>query len=154
VGASGWDYRVPFVGSVEEAFDEVRKQVLVSGDYIWPWDDLEPDDEDDDESAPRPSTLDALRAAKEIEEFWEEGTHSILDMERVGADDQFGVVRPLSATELSDVFGTQEPAAVDLERVGEERLLDLLGERWTGRSLVLHKDGKPDEVYFWGYSGD
>jgi hypothetical protein len=33
-------------------------------------------------------------------------------------------------------------------------LATLLGKRWTGRSLVIYKDGTPAEVFFWGLSGD
>lgn len=152
MGASGWDYRVPYAGSVEATFVLLQEQVLAGGEFLWPWDGLEPD-EDDDEVAGRPSSLEELRAAKEIEEFWEAGTHSILDMDRVGDDEQVGVVRPLTSGELEGVFGTREPSAVEFEQVETPEQL-LLGERWTGRSLVLYKDGKPDEVYFWGYSGD
>ena len=40
MGASGWDYRAPYAGSIEAALIAVQEQVLMSGDYIWPWDDI------------------------------------------------------------------------------------------------------------------
>jgi hypothetical protein len=164
VGASGWDYRVPYADSVEATLIAVREQVLISGEYIWPWDD-DPEDLDEDEGAPRPSSLAELAAAKEIEDFWDEGTHTILDIDRIVAaddndDNQVGAIVPLSPAELHQVFGTEQPSASDFDRryksglVGQLDLSNLLGERWSGRSLVIYKDGSPAEVFFWGFSGD
>jgi hypothetical protein len=103
VGASGWDYRAPYAGSVEATLIAVQEQVLTSGDYIWPWDDIDPEDLGEDEGAPRPSSLAELAAAKEIEEFWDEGTHAILDIDRVVAadDNQVGAIVPLSSVRCS-----------------------------------------------------
>jgi hypothetical protein len=77
-------YRVPHAGSVEATLIAVQEHVLMSGDYIWPW-DIDPDypGEDEDEAVPRPSSLARLAAAKETEEFRDEGTHTILDIDRV-----------------------------------------------------------------------
>jgi len=159
VGASGWDYRAPYAGSVEATLIAVQEQVLMSGDYIWPWDDFDPEYSDEDKAVPRPSSLAELAAAKEIEEFWGEGTHTILDIDRVvAADDEGEAIFPLSSAELSGVFGTQQPSAADFDRAYQRGLVgpvsDLCGERWSGRSIVIYKDGGPAEVYFWGFSGD
>ena len=164
MGASGWDYRAPYAGSVEATLIAVQEEVLISGEYIWRWDDIDPEDLDEDEGVPRPSSLAELAAAKEIEEFWDEGTHTILDIDRVVAaddnDNQVGAIVPLSPAELHQVFGTEQPSAADFDRgyksglVGQLDLSNLLGERWSGRSLVIYKDGSPAEVFFWGFSGD
>lgn len=152
MGASGWDYRVPYSGSVEATFTAVQEQVLAGDEYIWPF------DRPAEASVPRPTSLAALKAAKEIDEFWDEGTHSILDVERVDADadDPFATIRPLDAEELDELFGTRQPSAADFDRVYHDTSLldDVLEERWTGRSVVIYRDGRPDEVFFWGYSGD
>lgn len=161
MGASGWDYRVPFKGSVHDSFVATQEQLLTTGDYIWPWDDMDPDYEDQDETFPRPTSLAQLVEAKEVEEFWEEGTHTLLDLERVAnADDadQFGAVCPLTSAELLQVFGTDRPTAEDFDRIYEPgpsgALGDLMGPKWSGRSLVIYRDDTPVEVYFWGWSGD
>lgn len=159
MGASGWDYRVPYVGSVEKTFIAVQEQILADGGYIWPWEDIDPDFVDG-EPLPRPSSLEALRVAKVLEEYWEEGTHTLLDIDRVisGEGDEFGAVRLLVADELSRLFGTEQPTAADFDRVyrssSEGPLLDLLGDRWSGRSMVIYDNGSPAEVFFWGSSGD
>jgi hypothetical protein len=164
VGASGWDYRVPYAGSIEATLIAAQEQALASGEYIWPWESFDPEDFDEDlDSIPRPSSLAELGVAKETEEFWEEGTHSILDIAGVIAadaadDDWFSTISPLSAAELNQVFGTEQPGAGDFDRVYEPGpggpLATLMGSRWTGRSMVIYKDGAPAEVFFWGFSGD
>jgi hypothetical protein len=159
VGASGWDYRVPHVGNVEQTLIAAQEQVLAGGDYIWPWGDLDPGEFDDD-ILPRPRSLTELEAARETDEFWEEGTHSILDIDRIIStdSDEVGAIRPLNAAELTQVFGTEHPSATDFDRVYRPGpagpLEDLLGDRWCGRSMVIFRDGTPDEVFFWGCSGD
>lgn len=160
MGASGWDYRVSYAGSIEATLIAVQEQVLAAGDYIWPWETFARYT-GGEVAVPRPTSLDTLDAAKEAEEFWEEGTHTILDTDRVvtSADDVGdGAILPLCSAELEQVFGTEQPSAADVDRVfqpGPSGVLgDLTGPRWTGRSLVIYQDGTPDEVYFWGFSGD
>lgn len=159
MGASGWEYRTPYDGSLGRSLEVLQEQVLASGDYIWPWDDVDPDDGD---VLPRPTTLAELATAKEAEEFWEEGTHTVLDMHQI-ADDPVddpaeGVVRPLTSDEVLQVFGVAEPGPQDLDRVVEPGpggpLGDLMDDRWTGRCVVASQGGRPVEVYFWGFSGD
>lgn len=154
---------MPYRGSVEGSFVAAQEALLTSGDYIWPWDDVDPEWLEDDEYQPpsRPASLQELRAAKEDEEFWEEGTHTLLDLERVmGSDEEeeFAAVRPLTDDESIEVFGTSEPTMEDFERVYEPgpsgQLGELMGPKWSGRCLVIHSGGRPVEVYFWGWSGD
>jgi hypothetical protein len=161
LGASGWEYRVPFKGAVWESFRAVREQLLASGDYLWPWDDADPTEGNSEEEFPRPTSLTQLAAAKEAEDFWEEGTHSILDMAGVSEPhdpDQFGIVRALTSAELTQVFGTVRPTVEDFDHVHAPgpagALADLIGTKWSGRSLILYRDDSPSEVYFWGWSGD
>jgi hypothetical protein len=162
VGASGWDHRVPFAGSVEASLVAIQEQVLAAGDFIWPFENDDPFyTDDDDDALAKPASLAALALAKENEEFWEEGTHSILDVERVwtsGEESDFGAIRPLGASELIEAFGADKPSAAAFERVYERGgggvLGHMLGQKWSGRSLVIFDDDVPVEVYFWGWSGD
>src|ERR1700677_2673244 len=116
VGASGWDYRTPYAGSVEATLIALQGQVLASGEYIWPWDrdyrnpaflaHMERFARETGWQAgqpagtvPRPSSVAGLDVVKQAEEFWDEGTHSILDVDHVIAaeeDDELGAILPLT----------------------------------------------------------
>ena len=158
MGASGWDYIVPFTGNVEDSFRAARQHVLDSGQFIW---NYGPDGFVDDESeAVRPATLQSLDEFKENEDFWDEGSHSILDTDRVVAaddTDQPGAIRPLSDDELRRYFGTTTPSRNDFDRA-YQRGVGPLSEsnqlRWSGRCAVLYDGGTPTQIAFWGFSGD
>jgi hypothetical protein len=151
MGASGWDHRAAHEGDLERTLRAMQEVVLASGDYLWPWEDFDEDYLADDEMVARPTTLADLDAAKEHEDFWEGGTHSILDVTGERVD-------PLSAEELRTVFGTERPSATDFERVHEPGpsgvLEDLMGDKWTARSLTIFAGDEASEVYIWGWSGD
>ncbi|OLT30422.1 hypothetical protein BJF79_39060 [Actinomadura sp. CNU-125] len=110
------------------------------------------------------SSLEALLACKEAEEFWEVGTHSILDMDQViDADrpEEVGAIRALSADEMRTHLGSERPTRADLERAfavpaapGMGPPIDSSYAKWTGRYVVLYRDGAPDEIAIWGASGD
>jgi hypothetical protein len=159
MGASGWDYRVPFAGGLRKSFAAVQEQELADDGYLWPWETFAPSLVDYEAPA-RPTSMAELDVAKQMEAFWDAGTHSILDLDRMiaGDGDEVGAIRPLTSAELDQVFGTQQPSAADFDRVHVNGpsgpLGDLAGQRWTGRCMVIYKDGIPDEMYFWGFSGD
>lgn len=158
MGASEWTIRVPFRGTLDHSLADAQRATLKSGEYVWPWDDGA------DGSAlpvPRPTSWEALAQAKLDEEFWEEGTHSILDMNKVASQDdidEFAAITPLSHDEQLEVFATVRPTVSDLERInaaGSEAVLaEYLGPKWSGRCVVLYAEDDPAEVLFWGWSGD
>jgi hypothetical protein len=159
VGASGWHERVAWVGDLAATLTAAQEQVLERGDFIWPWDSFDPDDEI--EPADRPTTLAALAAAKAIEEFWDEGTHSILDVDHVAAAgaDEFGAISPLTEAQAVAATGSATPDRSAVEAlVGPggpgEALQAFDGQKWSGRALVIHDAATPVEVVFWGWSGD
>ena len=159
MGASGWEYRVAFTGSLAETFVAAQQEVLASGSFIWPWESIDPDYVS--EVVPRPTSLAALAEAKQFEEFWDEGTHTILDVERIwaeGDEGDFGAIRPLTAAELIANFGAEHPSVAEFDRVHRSGpsgpLADLMGQKWSGRIMAIYADAVPAEVYIWGWSGD
>jgi hypothetical protein len=147
VGASAWDYYVPYQPDLGTALSELRRRVFEAGDYWW----AEPNEfKPASEFADRPRTEAQLWADESQQES---GTHSILDMTRVLADGEKpepGTVEPVTEAEALDRVG-----AARLTRAHVEALQDLIKGRWYGRCAVLHdSDGNPTEIYFWGYSGD
>ncbi len=155
MGASGWEYVVPYQQDLGAALDALRRQVFASGDFIKPSYygavfDL-----------PEPSSVDDLF---EQERYWEfmgtSGTHSIIDVVNVVPVDfkgeEFGTIRPLSDSECVELFGVAQPGRADFTPLSNSGRLHeyVTGGRWTGRVAVLWADGAPAEIAFWGYSGD
>jgi hypothetical protein len=146
VGASGWDYVAEYSGDPMAALQALREQVLASGDFLW--------DDENDYPAPRPSTLAELDEIRQDDDFWEVGTHSVLDVDRVvpSGPDREATVQELPPDEARAAFGTTTPSRAQFEAAG----LDVLpwGERWSGRYQLLYDGGRPTHIAFWGASGD
>lgn len=143
MGASGWNYYVPYQEDLAVALEQLRQRVFQEGEYF-----REPEDEPGER--PEPATIEELW---EDEEVQESGTHSILDMFRVvgpGEAAEIAAVQPVTSAEVRGIVGA---GLLTREHV---RLLEpLASERWFGRCAVLHDvAGKPQEIYFWGFSGD
>lgn len=152
MGASSWEYYVPFQPDLDSALQDLKERVLAGGDYYWPLDGQRcpfPD-----LRSPRPETLQQLDTLlAENEWLQSEGTHSILDMERVtdpGEDAEPRTVEPVSTKDLEELTGRDLLTRADVHMIA-----GLADERWFGRCIVLHDEqGDPSEIYFWGWSGD
>jgi hypothetical protein len=148
VGASGWDYYVAYQPDLQEALDELRRHVFEAGDYWWaaPYEFGKSAADFPD----RPRTEAELWADESVRES---GTHSILDMSRVmvdGEEPDYGTIQPVTEAEALERVGVAKPT-----RAHCEALEPLAERRWFGRCAVLHDaDGAPNEIYFWGFSGD
>ncbi|MEU8075446.1 hypothetical protein AB0B31_08340 [Catellatospora citrea] len=103
---------------------------------------------------PQPATLEELWGSEVYHEFMgTHGTHSILDVPGLGPDG----ISPLGADAIVRLFGSDQPTRADWDRVAGEHatgVAEVLGDRWTGRCVVLFEDGEPVKVAFWGLSGD
>ncbi len=146
MGASGWDYSVAYQADLSAALAALRQKVFDDRSYYWP-DDLSPD-------RPWPQTWDELSADEQVQE---EGTHSILDVNRViGPDepDAFGAVRQFSPAEVQDHFGTDRPTRAAFELAYRSPALSDGCPQWSGRCLVLYDGEQPSGIVFWGVSGD
>ena len=156
VGASGWDYFVPYTTDVAGALRDLQQRVLAADEFYWQ-DDEYPDE--DPYLPPKPTTLEQLATIKEAEEFWDVGTHSILDLDRVigpGDEDHDGTLRPLAPSEAERVFGSPMPTRAQFDAVYEGGIGDIpFARKWGGLYLVLADEaGNPSEIAIWGFSGD
>jgi hypothetical protein len=135
-------YFTPFQESEQAALDSLREAVFVQdGDYY------------------REEGVETLADL----EGWldEEGTHSVLDVERVvrcepDAEDP-GDVRVVEGPEVLELFGTAKPSR-DIVQQARERSSNLWFPpyfRGSGCCTVVYdSDGRPDELCFWGITGD
>jgi hypothetical protein len=60
-----------------------------------------------------------------------------------------GTVSPLTEEELREAFGTVTPSAEQV-RSGAGQWRD----RWVGTYVVSYRDGRADQIHFYGTSGD
>jgi hypothetical protein len=150
MGASGWRYVVPYQADLGAALDTLRRQVFADGDFISPAAG----------GCPEPGSVEDLLLDEYGFFMGTHGTHSILDVIEVVPADETGqppgTIRPFTPDETRQVFGTAQPRRSDYDRLADELLSEKVGlpERWTGRAVILWKDGEPVEIAIWGYSGD
>lgn len=132
MGAEPYDYFVAYEDDAQAALDKLRAKVFASGEY------------NGAEFGPA-SPEEALEMCEE------EGTASILDIERVTSTPDFCCAAPFSSDELEDYFGTDKPSREDLES-GDMFWDDL--ERGQARYVPVYEGEQPKELYFVGYSFD
>ncbi|GAA4606575.1 hypothetical protein BJY16_005900 [Actinoplanes octamycinicus] len=144
MGASGWQYVVPYDPRVRAVVLELQQKVFDEHDYYWP-----------DQEHGWPATMRELFAQ---ESFKESGTHSILDIIEVirpDAPDEWGTLRHLDAEETARFFGTPTPSVAEFESgVARLRQSGSPGGRWGGYAVELYEDGVRSHFGIWGISGD
>ncbi|MCM0673741.1 hypothetical protein NCC78_03320 [Micromonospora phytophila] len=147
MGASSWRYFVAYQPDLDTALNALREKVFADGDYWWARGEI---GESANAHPHRPATMRELFADEWVQES---GTHSILDMSHVLADGEkpdYGTVQPVSGAEALRCAGTEVLTRDHLKAID-----DLAERRWFGRCAVLHDGaGRPEEIYFWGWSGD
>ncbi|NGO79687.1 hypothetical protein G6045_29110 [Streptomyces sp. YC504] len=162
MGASGWQYVTAYEGSVEASLAALHARVFA-------------EDYGDDEA------YESLDDLWDDEEFMgEEGTHSILDIQRVvymssppapTDSDDYATLRPVRPDRVRHHFGTERPTPAQFEDLLAQAheasraarphpantLLDEPHMRWTGLFVLLYPEAgerEPSHVGIFGYSGD
>jgi hypothetical protein len=180
MGASGWAYFVPYDADVNRALRSLHEQVFRSGKYYVPmlmaldkfpsFEEFVPEKsilEDPDDRAEWLEMYEqekkrAARAKKgkpkfesieDLIEFCaEEGTHSILDIQRVGESTALGESGPLSTAQLQKLFASTKPTREMV--ASKEHAIQSLRRRGLCTYVVVYAGDKPDELFFTGFSGD
>ena len=133
MGAEAWDYFVPYEADIQAALEKLREREFRAGRFHG--------------REHRPATIDEAREVADAD-----GTRSILDIDRVGDEPDFGVVVPLPPERLVELFGTDRPTRAMVE--GNHDFYEEI-ERGQGVYIVVYDDrGKPSEIFFAGYSYD
>ena len=165
MGASGWNYVVEYQPDLSRALQELRQREFEAGRYYKPAEfmsrvldlgiveaELRPSIE---EAIAGRGALTAPRTIAELQEQnAEEGTHSILDIERISEGPAFGAASPLAPAQLLEVFGTHRPS---LEAVLHEARAGGLGDKrggWAGLYVIAYTWDEPSHIFFCGFSGD
>jgi hypothetical protein len=133
MAAEPYSHSVPYQTDINAVFKLLREDVFKKGEY-------------------RGSELNPKPMQEALENMEADGTASILDIERVGEEIEPGVLAPLDEETLREIFGTARPT---IEMI-KEHDFDIYG--WIDRGeciyITVYKDGKPDTIFFAGYSYD
>ncbi|HST52229.1 MAG TPA: hypothetical protein VLJ61_09480 [Pyrinomonadaceae bacterium] len=147
MGGHAWFYFVEYEPDINAALQKLREREFRAGRYnpaVWfPSFPVTPE-------SPAPGAKHGS-IEEALEDSDADGTRSILDMERVGDVPDYGVVAPLPADELMELFGTDKPTPDEIE--SSDELFDLL-ERGQGVYIVAYDGGQPSQIFFAGYSFD
>jgi len=147
MGGHPWFYFVPYDGDINAALQRLRQQEFAAGRYnpvVWfPEFPVTPE-------SPAPGAgHDSIEEAQD--EADADGTRSILDMERVSDEPDYGAIAPLPKEELLELFGTDKPTRDMLE--GDSDIFEMM-ERGQGIYVIVYKEDEPSEIFFGGYSYD
>ena len=182
MGASNWSYFVPYDASADRALQNLRAQVFREGKY---GDGIPSEDQIrgmfEEMRTRNPSSalsqdrleemIQSMKAARSqippmpepdsIEELLEQraesGTHSILDIQSISDNPEFGSVSRFPAKELVRLFGSDKPTHEAVDRLRYDELLlehPLISERWQGVYFSVYVGDVPTELFFIGTSGD
>jgi hypothetical protein len=184
MGATQWSYFVPYQSDINEALQQLQDEIFKQGEYEQPFgfNQTEVESQLDYLAAAYQSLPKEIRehtdqfmelartAAKQhqprlspksikqlLERCGTEGTHSILDIERISPEPTFGAIAPLPRERVLEIFGTEYPTR-DMVAEWSARVDSLDAEplyrRWEGIYIIVYRDTEPVEIYFEGCSGD
>jgi hypothetical protein len=147
MGAVPYYYYVPYQPDIAAALEELRQREFEAGRYnpVMPFPDFPPGP-----GSPAPGRQhDSIQEAMEDSDA--DGTRSILDILSIADEPDFCVAAPVPDEVLEGLYGTTTPTRQMVEE-NMDFMEDL--ERGHGVYIILHKNGKPHEIFFGGYSFD
>ena len=147
MGAEPYYYFTSFNPDLDAALEQLRDREFEAGRYNpamrrigFPIDLARPS------PGAKHASIDEAREAAQ-----EEGTRSILDIDRIGDEPDFSVAAPLDDAVLQDLYGTTHPTRKTIE--SNMDFFEAI-ERGHAIYIIVYKHGKPDELFFAGYSYD
>lgn len=147
MGASPYWYTVTYQPDIEAALQELREREFQAGRYnpVIPFPNFPIGP-----NSPAPGARHATMA-EAFADADADGTRSIIDLDHVSDEPDYGAVTAMPDEVLLGLFGTTRPTREAVE-ANHDFWEDL--ERGQGIYIILYKDDRPDEIYFVGYSFD
>ena len=147
MGAHPYWYFEKFDGDVDASLEALREREFQAGRYnpVTPFLKF-PIGPDSPAPGAQHSSFDEI-----MMDAAEEGTRSILDIHQVSESPEFCAACPMSDEVLLNLYGTIQPT----RRMVESKM-DFLEDVERGQCvyILLYQDGRPNEVFFVGYSFD
>jgi hypothetical protein len=150
VAAHPYWYFVPYDDDVQRALDRLRRREFEAGRYNPVLVRMHFGDPAlfDHTPGARHRTI-----AEALADAGDDGTRSILDVDRASGSPGVGIAAPLSDGALHELFDTRTPTRDAVE----EQIAELLGDVERGQCVyvVVYDDGdymRPSELFFAGFS--
>jgi hypothetical protein len=142
-----WFYLVDYEADINAALQKLRQREFQAGRYNpVVWFPQFPVSAQSPSPGPQHKSIE-----KAVEASNEDGTRSILDMERVSDTPDYCAVARLPDETLIEWFGTNKPTDEMVENSDE--LFESL-ERGQGVYIVVYSNDQPSGIFFAGYSFD
>jgi hypothetical protein len=147
MGGHPYWYFVDYNDDVNKALSDLREREYSAGRYnpAMPFIDF-PLNADSPAPGPKHKSIEAA-----IKSSREDGTRSILDIEKIGTEPDYCVAVPLEQSILKSLYGTIQPTH---DMVQNNLYFLEQVERGHCVYFIVYKDGKPSEILFAGYSFD
>jgi hypothetical protein len=147
MGALPYWYFTKYDTDVDKALQALRQSEFAAGRYFPVTQHIHfPIDPSKQSTGAKHLSIDDAREAAGTE-----GTRSILDIDRVTQEPDFGAASPLDPATLEDLFGTTEPTRTMVE---SNNGFFARIERGQATYFVVFRNGIPNELIFAGYSYD
>ena len=150
MGAEPYYYFVDYNSDIDVALQELREREFEAGRYnpvirsLYSLFPIGPE-------SPAPGAQhESIEEA--LEDADADGTRSILDLDHISDEPDFGAATRLPDEELEKLFKTTEPTHEMIEDKSGDLFENI--ERGQGIYIVVYKEGEPDEIFFAGYSFD
>jgi hypothetical protein len=163
MGASGWVYFAPYQEDIYLALKNLQEKVFQDGDYyLRPQITYDPAHYADYPEVVRQQVAGWIEREKNykkpvtIEELFEWnsdcGTHSILDIVKIGSAPEITAASPLPEEKLVEILGTNRPERKIVNEKANEIML--IPGIWEAVYFTVYKNNSTDEIAFIGVTGD
>jgi hypothetical protein len=151
MGGHAYWYFVAHQDDLQSALDALREREFRAGRYnpviqFLPFE--RPDFFSLTLGAKHRTIQDALEASAE------DGTRSILDITRIGANPGFQVAAPFREEIARESTGSARPTSEQVSDMALSQLLESIEERGQCFYLTIYDEARPSELLFAGYSFD
>lgn len=161
MGANPYFYFAPFQDDINATLQALRQQEFKAGRYDPAMQMANPPSYmfmfrfPPDGTSPRPGAQHSS-IEEAVDAGAESGTGSILDIDHVSSEADYGAACPLTDAELTTVFGTARPSRDRVEEVlasSADAFWSQI-ERGQARYIIVYDGQRPSEIFFAGYSWD
>lgn len=166
MGASGWNYFVPYQADINTALQDLRQTNFSNGEYYKPHQrllesipklieqhpNLKEHFESNLEEIEQKSKLPENTIEQLMQKNAESGTHSIIDIITISETTDLNQSGKIRDEDLMKLFDTVQPSKSQVESKAD-RLQTFRG-RWLCTYVIFYNNQEPSEIFFTGYSGD